>query len=237
MVNFIICEDNKELNKQYQNIIDKLCISLKISYQTHVFFDYDEDFFKIMKQDLPFKIYILDIEADSCKGTEVASKIRRKDLKSFIIFITSHYLKYSKKLLESKYMFLKYINKDDDYKKILEEAIYSVICDLDKNHIISIKKKDITYKFEDTDIIYLYYENRKTHIVTSQYEIDTSQSLKYFFNILPKHFFYSHKACIVNINKICRVDKTNKKIIFKNGLETNLLSKNYSPDILDKVSS
>ena len=168
MVNFIICEDNKELNKQYQNIIDKLCISLKISYQTHVFFDYDEDFFEVMKQDLPFKIYILDIEADSCKGTEVASKIRRKDLKSFIIFITSHYLKYSKKLLESKYMFLKYINKDDDYKKILEEAIYSVICDLDKNHIISIKKKDITYKFEDTDIIYLYYENRKTHIVTSQ---------------------------------------------------------------------
>ena len=105
MVNFIICEDNKELNKQYQKIIDKLCISLKISYQTHVFFDYDEDFFEVMKQDLPFKIYVLDIEADSCKGTEVASKIRRKDLKSFIIFITSHYLKYSKKLLESKYMF------------------------------------------------------------------------------------------------------------------------------------
>lgn len=241
MINFIICEDNHLLNKQYQNIIDKICISLNLSYKIHSFFDYDKNFFKMMKSDLSSKFYILDIEANSHKGTEIASSIRTNDFKSFIIFITSYYERYAKDLLENKYMFLKYINKEEDYKNILHNTICGVIKNLDKNHIITIKKKDITYRFQDTDIIYIYYEGRKTHIVTSHYEVDSSKSLKYYYNLLPNHFLYSHKACIVNIDMISKIERLEKKVIFKNGYYTNLLSKNYSKSIFvslkNKISS
>lgn len=233
MINFIICEDNEKFNQEYQSIIHRLCISLNLAYHIHSFLDYNEDFFKVMNQTLPSKIYILDIESKSHKGTEIASKIRKNDLKSLIIFITSYYDKYASELLKSRYMFLKYINKEDDYQTILEETIHSVIYDLDKQHILSIRKKDMNYRLEDSDILFIYCENRKTNIVTPHYKIETSKSLKYYFKILPNHFLYSHKACIINMDKILKIDKTNKTIIFKGGKSTSLVSKNYLPKIIN----
>lgn len=237
MIHFIICEDNKKFSNEYQKVIDSISIENNIKCKKYVFFDYNQDFFKIIKKDLPSKIYVLDIEMNSYKGTEIANIIRKYDLNSLIIFITSHYNKYSKDMLENKYMFLKYINKNSNYQDILKETINNIIFDMNKSHILMINNRDITYKMEVKDILYLYVEDRKTHIVTKLYEATSSKTLSYYKNKLPNNFMYSHKSCVVNINKINHIDKKKRIITFVNSYKTDLLSKKYLKELSEKIET
>lgn len=237
MIHFIIGEDNKFFNKEYQKVIDSISIEYNIECKKYVFYDYNDQFFKIIKNDDPNKIYILDIEMNSYTGTEIANIIRKYDTDSLIIFITSHYNKYSKDMLENKYIFLKYINKDENYHQEMKEAICEVLFSMNQKHILKIENKDITYRIDVKDIIYLYFEDRKTHIVTNMYEAVSSKPLSYYKNKLPFNFMYSHKSSIVNFDKISKIDRKKRVITFNNNHETNLLSKKYLKDLSEKLKT
>lgn len=237
VINFIIGEDNNFFNKEYQKVIEAISIENNIEYKKYVFYDYDQDFFKIIKKDIPSKIYILDIEMNSYKGTEIANIIRKYDTDSLIIFITSHYDKYSKDMLENKYIFLKYIDKSGNYQQELREVIYEAIFNMNKKHILKIENKDVTYQINVKDILYLYSEDRKTHIVTSMYKATSSKPLSYYKNKLPYNFMYSHKSSIVNFEKISKIDRKKRIITFNNNLEINLLSKKYLKELYEKLET
>ena len=61
MLNFIICDDDLIYRKKVENLIDKYMMKNQIEYKKYLFDDYDKSFMDIVKQELPFKIYILDI--------------------------------------------------------------------------------------------------------------------------------------------------------------------------------
>ena len=90
MLNFIICDDDLIYRKKVENLIDKYMMKNQIEYKKYLFDDYDKSFMDIVKQKLPFKIYILDIEAPTRSGIDMARIIRNKDVKSALIFLTGH---------------------------------------------------------------------------------------------------------------------------------------------------
>ena len=73
----------------------------------------------------------------------------------FIIIITAYTNKFQQKLLETKIMFLKFINKSDDYKSLLLDALQ--VLNLKSKNIMIINNKDMVYKFETKDILYIYF--------------------------------------------------------------------------------
>lgn len=231
MINFIICEDNKIFNQQYVETIKKLEKEYNIQSNKHIFYDYNKDFFKIIKSNLPYKIYILDIVVNSIKGTEIAKKIREKDKNSLIIFITSFYDTYKINLLENMYMFLRFIDKKSNYLEILYDTLKQVIFELDKQHILTITHKNMKYIIDTKDILFLYYEDRKVNIITKYQEVQSYKSLKYFKQILNNDFCYSHKACLVNIKEIKHIDKKNHILYFENDCHTRLVSDKYLKEI------
>lgn len=236
MINVIIVEDNEIFNKEYCDIVNNIKKELKININIHNFFDYDESFKKIMNSDIPNKIYIFDIEAKSDNGISIASKIRNRDKKSLIIFITSFYHNYKTDMINKMLMYLKYINKKDDYKNILSNTLIKAINEIDQDHIINIEGLESNYYVEVEDILYIYTYERVNYIVTYYDEIPCkSGTIKAFLKILPSYFEQSHRACIVNLKQIININKKDHIIYLRYNKNIDLLSKMHMKRIIEKL--
>ena len=113
MINFIICDDDLKFRKKVETAVDKYMMKNHTEYKIYLFDDYDKSFLNIVKQKLPFKIYILDIEAPTMSGIDIARIIRNKDVDSALIFLTGHQ-ELSQSVLKNEFVFISFINKFDE---------------------------------------------------------------------------------------------------------------------------
>ena len=115
VINFIVCEDEKILREKTKGIIDSLMMNYDIDYKINEFDGYDSNFENLVKEDIGFKIYLLDIKTKYMSGIDAARMIREKydDWNSVIILITS-YSEYKYEALCSRLFLLDYINKLDN---------------------------------------------------------------------------------------------------------------------------
>ena len=86
VMNFILIEDNHFFNEKITKIINEYMKRTYLDYKIYPFFDYTAEVYKIIDDNtIQNKIYILDIVCPSNKGTNVATHIRKNDIKSFLI--------------------------------------------------------------------------------------------------------------------------------------------------------
>lgn len=231
MINFVICDDNKNIVKLVEDIIDKIMIKNKLAYKKHSFFDYNNKFNKILEEKINSKIYILDIETPSASGIDIARKIREDDIDSVIIFLTSHH-ELGSILLHDEIMFLTFICKFDDMENRLISAINNSI------KMIGIKQ---AIRFEDRGIIYTLFLNdilfittstidRKTVIVSQNNEYKINKTFNEICGLLNDDFKQTHRSCMVNMNMVRKINKKTNEIEFKNGKKINLLSDSYKKE-------
>lgn len=233
MINFIVCDDNEKILKNVIDIIQKAMINSAHEYKIHDFKDYNQKFKKLLKENLPNKIYILDVETPSESGIDIARQIRKDDINSVIIFLTSHN-EVGSILLKDQLMFLTFICKFDDAEKRLTKAIEKALELVGKKSAIRFEDHGSLYTIPIKDITHIYTDTieRKIIINTDYAQFKVSKTLTEMEKNLPKQFKYSHRACIVNIERIRVIDKKNNKIIFDNNKETEYLSKNYKKELL-----
>lgn len=227
MINFIICDDKKEFIDEIKNTIDIVMMKNHEAYEKHIYSEYNEKFMSKMNENLSWKIYILDIEVKDKSGIDIARKIRENDIESMIIFITAYYEKYIQDILRSKFMFLDFINKQNDYKKELSSTIEYALKNIKKKNIIRFKSSGIIYTLSTHDILYICRDNRKSTIQTVSNEFTVSKTLVELSELLGENFVYSHRACIVNIDRIKLYNKKEHIILFDTGVTTDLVSSRF----------
>ena len=154
MINFIVCDDDKNVVKKIKNIISKFMMKNEHSYKTYFFNDYNTEFMKIIDSKLQCKIYILDIETPTRSGIDIARLIREKDVDSMIIFITGHE-ELGSTILKNDLMFLSFINKFDNYENRLTDAIKKALKMFHKKNILKFKDGNTLYTISMDDIIYI----------------------------------------------------------------------------------
>lgn len=233
MLNVVICEDNKRDLDRVIYLVDKFMVNNKYNYQKHVYRDFNDDFMKLVKSKMPFRIYILDIETPSRSGIDVAREIRNKDLDSVIIFLTGHD-ELGRVILQNDLMFLAFVNKFDNMNKRLNEVLHKAIDLVKLKRTIRIEDGTNTYIIDLNDILYLTKEtfDRKTTIKTDYAEYRVRKSLSQIYDMLDDRFIYSHRACIVNKTRISRIDRSKRIIYFDNGEFTDLLSDKYKKEMV-----
>lgn len=233
MINFIICDDNPDMRNNILEIVMAFMISKNFDYKTYVYDDYDEEFLKIVDQRLSFKIYILDIEAPTRTGIDVARIIRHKDEDSAIIFITGHE-ELGPRLLSKDITFLAFINKFDDYKGRLHNNIGKAISALEKKKSLRFEDHGTFYALPFHDILYITKDSlsRKTIIVTEFNEFKVYKPLSYFQEILDENFVQTHRACLMNRERVTSVNKKDHLVMFDNGMKTDLISTRFKVEEL-----
>lgn len=232
MINIIICDDIKrDLEKVYKNV-NNFFKTNGIECKIHLFNDYDSKFMKIVKEKLPFKIYILDIETPSRSGIDVARDIRKKDIDSVIIFLTGHE-ELGNLILKNDLMFLSFINKFDNLKNRLNNSLKKALIMLKQKQTIKVVDNNNTYIINLDDILYLTKESfeRKTIIVLDYAQYKVNVPLSKVAKMLDSRFVKTHRSCIINTNRLSRIDKKNRIIYFDNNTTTDLLSDRYKKEM------
>ena len=79
MLEFIVCDNNKNIVSKVSNIIDSLMMKNNTNYKIRKFYDYDDEFMEKMGEIGINKVYILDIQVNDKSGIDIARKIREED--------------------------------------------------------------------------------------------------------------------------------------------------------------
>lgn len=210
MLNIAICDDEeiqrREIVGMLKNIISLDFMNLKI-YE----FKSGEE---LIFCSISFDVILLDIKLDNVNGIEVAKKIRGRNSKTNIIFITAY----------KEYVFdafdvraFNYILKPIDENR-LKKIIKLALLESKEDKFIIAKTSSESIKIFYNDIMYIESQGRKVKIHTT-YDV-----IEYYYKISEiekelslSNFFRCHKSFIVNFMYVERY--TSKYIILKNSEE------------------
>lgn len=233
MINFIICDDVKQYQEKVEHIVDSYMMKNKLEYKTHVFSDYDNDFLKIVESKLSFKVYILDIEAPTRSGIDIARIIRNKDVDSVLIFLTGHQ-ELGHVVMKNDFLFLSYINKFDDCENRLTQALDKALKMFKIKSIIRFKDNGVVYTIPQDDILYITRDSidRKCIIVTDYNEFKVNKSLMELEEMANDNFIKTHRACLMNTKRILSFSKSQRKVVFDNGMTSDLISTRFNKELI-----
>lgn len=233
MINVIICEDNIKDRKRTIKVVNDFFKKRKLEYKLHLYEDYNENFYNIIKSTLPFKIYLLDIETPSRSGIDIAREIRKHDVESIVIFLTAHE-ELGNVVLKNDLMFLSFINKFDNFDKRLPLSLTKSLKLLKKKRILKLIDKNISYTIDIDSILYITKDSfeRKTIIKTDYNEIRVSKTLSEVIKELDNRFVQTHRACYINNDRKIKVDLKNRKITLDTGDIVDLLSDKYKKGVI-----
>lgn len=230
MINIIICDDNDIFLKGLIDTVNNFFKNKRLKYKIHPFQDYGKEFIDIVQnQKIENKIYILDIETPTSNGIQIAKIIRKTDLNSKLIYISSYTKKYLEAVSKSDTMYIGYLSKKDDYQGKLKTLLNKIIKNGFRLEVIHFHDQGCFFNLDMREINYIDTDtkNRKIiiHMLTTSLAIN--KSLKEMIELLDYRFEYSHRGCIINRENALYVDTIVKIIKFKNGDTTTLLSPEF----------
>ena len=233
MINFIICDDVKRYREMVEHIVISYMMKNKLEYKTHVFEDYDSDFMKIVESKLPFKVYILDIETPTKSGIDIARIIRTHDVNSVLIFLTGHQ-ELGQVVMKNDFLFLSYINKFDDCENRLKKSLDKALKLFKVQSLIRFKDNGVVYTIPQDDILYITRDSvdRKCVIVTDYNEFKVGKSLSELEAMVNDNFIKTHRACLMNSKRIMSFSKSQKEVIFDNGMKSDLISTRFDKELI-----
>lgn len=239
MLRFIVCEDNKEFLGKLCNIINKVMMPHNYEYKINRFTEYNKEVEEIIKRKNEQKVYVLDIELPEVSGLEIASEIRENDLDSIIIFVTAHN-ECKNDIFYSRLLAIDYIAKDRFWADRFEKTVEHTVNAINKNRVLSFEFNYNSYRVPFDSILYIEKlpDCQKCVIKTEDdKEYEVISSIGELMKKLGPNFFKSHKSCIVNIDKIRKIDYAENLITLTNGQQVYLLSNRKKSKIREYVAN
>ena len=239
MLRFIVCEDNKDFLGRLCNIINRVMMPYNFEYKINKFTTYSKEVGEIIRKKYEQKVYILDIELGDVSGLEIASEIREKDLDSIIIFVTAHN-ECKNDIFYSRLLAIDYIPKDRFWQERFESTLVHTIKAVNRRRVLAFDFNHNSYRVPFDDILYIekVQDNPKCIIYTengAKYEINST--ITKLINILGPNFFQSHKSCIINIDKIKKINYADNTITFINNECVYLLSNRKKKELKEYVAN
>lgn len=235
MINFILVEDNNVHRKSTEKIILKYMMKNKYDFEV---FSYDKETKELddyINNNDNNNIYILDFELPNTNALDLARNIREYDWKSPIIILTAHG-GMAFESFKQRLQILDFISKQYHAEESLIESFDICLKQFNLSKSLKLNYNYTDYNIPFDKILYIYRDTveRKIIIVTENSEYMIRINLKDIKDMLPNYFEYSHKACIINMNKVEAFDWKNYIIYFSNGTSTNLLSRTHKKELMKK---
>lgn len=191
MYQIAICDDDIRMRRFLHSAVDEAgihCTVKEFSNGTGLLQDAQE-----------YDILLLDIDMPVVNGIEAAKRIRRKDRKVKIIYVTG-YQDYMQRSFEvHPFSFLvKPVKKENIIKQIREALLYSR--EEEKADMLRLETMDGMEEIAVSDIYYLEYQNRKLRLVMKYGECMIRGKVSEFSKrLIPYGFASPHKSFVVNL--------------------------------------
>ncbi|MDD6757547.1 MAG: LytTR family transcriptional regulator DNA-binding domain-containing protein [bacterium] len=239
MINFIICEDEPELLKEYKYQIDRFMMKYDIDYKTHMFTSYDNKWEKSVRKIKGFKVYLLDIKTANGSGINAARQIREEydDWVSMIIMI-SGYAEYKYEALGKRLMLVDFINKLDHSEQKLQDALLICLKHYDNKYkSLRYTYKNIAYNVEFRSIIKIEKEmdSKRCIIHAEEGDYPIKGTLNEVLQKLDKRFFKCNRSIAINVEQVQYYNLGKNVAVLKNGEEFKDVSRNKKKEMFNHV--
>lgn len=231
MINFVIVEDQANQREHISKLIIKYMMKNKFEFDIIEFETETKKLREFIQESENNNIYILDFQLPNSNAIEIARYIRQSDWKSPVI-VLSAYGGMAYETFKQRLQILDFVNKQFEVEKNLFELFDICLKQLEVSASLKFKTNGIDYNIPFDKIIYIYRNTaeRKAIIVTNNTEFKISLNMDKIFEKLDQRFKISHKACIVNSDKIELINWKENKITFNNNKHIYLLSKTHKKE-------
>lgn len=235
MVNFVICDDNKEFLKREKKIVDNFMMKYDIEYTVYLFEEYNDKFNSIVKSEKGFKVYLLDIQTKNGSGLDVARRIREEydDWVSVIIIVTA-FNEFKYEALSNRLYLLDFINKLNSCEKNLKEDLEIALKHYDnRSKCLKYEYNHIIKQVEFRHIIYVEKEpdSKRCIIRTTYGEQIINKTLNDVIKLLDNRFIKTSRSMIVNTDFIREYNIKENKLVFNNGECTYQISRSMKKGV------
>ena len=231
MLNFVICDDNKNILDKFSVILENIFI--KHNYEAEIGFTTSnvDDLLKYVNEN-KVDVLILDINLKSNKtGLEIASEVRKKNKNTYFIFTTAH-LEYA--MLAYKFKTFDYLAKPVTYER-LEDTIVRLFEDINGVPKRYIKIDNKNSVIDESDILYIKRDGMKLIYHTKNQDYETYSSFNKIQDKIPANFVRAHKSYIVNIDNISNVDSVSNLIYFDKDISCDIGPK-YKKNFMEAIN-
>lgn len=234
MVNFIIYEDEKKFREKYISIILKLIGGMKMAYRIVEIDHYDKSTFQQINNLIGKKVLILDIEVPGKSGLDLAREIRNSgDWESPMMIITTHE-QMKTAAFTSRMLMLDFISKFYNCEENLNETLKISLEIIKSTPSLNFQYNGELVQIPYRDILFIEknVEDLYSTVVTKSERLKIKMPISSIEEELKKdpRFFRTHRSCIVNLDKVTKVELKNCIIHFGN-IETPLLSRDKKSEL------
>lgn len=200
MISIIICDDNSSYQSQISGYIKNYFDDLNTEYTCKVF-NTGEDMLNEYSYDVD--IIIMEILLDGLNGIDICRKIREKDKRVEIIFITVEpdyvYDAFDVRAFRFIIKPLKELNFKNAFKLCVDEV-------LEKVSKVQINHKGNKYIINTLDILYVEVRLRSVIIHTTYENYSFTMTLTKIERLLNyPNFYRCHRSFIINLKYITKV--------------------------------
>jgi DNA-binding LytR/AlgR family response regulator len=214
MIHIAICDDDKKLSSQIENILLAYGKREGLNIDIDVFYC-GEDLIKSLQDEITFNLIYLDIEMKAVSGIEVGTYIRKtlRNHKIDIVYVSGKN-NYDRQLFEVQplHFIAKPITDSiviDDLKLYMERANKM----FDNFHY---SKGNAEYAVPINEIIYFESVGRTMRIITPRGEDTFYSKMEDIILAVSKyHFLHMHRSYLVNFNHITTLKYS--EVIMSNG--------------------
>ena len=233
MINFVVVEDNKMHRKRLKNVIMNYMMKNKLEFDIIEFENDCKELHKFMTSSDNNNIYIFDFELPSTTAIDLSRKLRETDWTSpIIVFTVNGGMAFD--TFKQRLQILDFVNKQYEAEKNLHELFDICLRQIANKKSLKFKYKGIDYNIDINKILYIYRDTVERKCI-----INTVNCKKYkvIMNItdlskmLDSRFKFTHKACIVNTDRVEALVWKENKIVFDNGEEIYFLSKTHKKEL------
>ena len=193
-MNLAICDDEKIMRRSLSERVKKLHPDIDI----HTFSSAEE----LLKNDICFDLYLLDIEMDKISGMDLAKTLRQRPhlFPPIIIFITGFAEHMADAFDVQAYHFLLKPLDHRKFQEVMNRAVIEVMQQKSQlDDYLLIKSDNIMYKLSYDDIIYIESGNKQSIFHTTEEKMKTNTPMYELEETLSGRFFRCHRGYLVNL--------------------------------------
>lgn len=212
-----LCDDDKYVTEEVKKLLLEHAKENRITVDIDEFENGEE----LLNSEKDYDIIVLDYQLGSTDGLTVAKELRKRNVLSSIIFLTSYPNFMIDAFEVNTFRFLlkpidrlKFFKAIDDYIKIV-----------DSNYPITIIQNKELKKINSNEICYIEADGKYSNIHLSDKIMHCSKTLSGVTKLLPTYCFVkTHRSFVVNLHYI--KSYSSDTVYLSNG-ESAYLSKNY----------
>ena len=238
-MNFILYEEDAVYLNTHEEVITKVMASSKMDYKIHKILEYKDNVtMPYLESITGNRIYILDVEVPGKNGIDLARSIRKSgDWTSPIIIVTSHD-EFKVVGFTGKILMLDFISKDKLMQKNLTDTLKLALEIIHNKPTYNFSFKGDYFSLPYDEILYFeknLRDNSSIVVCENDDYIIRKTISEIADELVDTIFFKTHRSCIVNLNKVKKINYDDG-IIYFNGLKVDLLSRNNKKTLKEKMA-